>query len=138
LSTTDTTRIRELLYRYFQIVKTKEIDKMEELLDPRFTKFGDRPPYDRREEDRALMLDHLQVVSISDYEFEIEDMRIDIIGDSFAANATFILKSKGILVDDYTFSGNAIKFKSRVTAVLQKNDSGEWKIIHQHISEFPS
>jgi len=134
LSATDSAKIRDLIYQYFQIAKTKEIEKIEEFFDSRFTKFGDSPPYDRRDPERALMLEQLQFASLSDYDFKIEDMQIDILGDS--AVATFSLESTGMLVDDYSFRGTTVKVRSRVTIVLQKDKAGRWKMVHQHLSKY--
>ncbi len=136
MSTTDYGKINELIYNYFQIAKTKEIEKLEEFFDSRFTKFGDSPPYDRRDSERALMLEQLQFASLSDYDFKIGDMKIDILDG--AAIATFTLESSGMLVDDYSFRGTTVKVKSRATIVLQKDKDGEWKMIHQHLSKHAS
>ncbi|MGI0015167.1 MAG: hypothetical protein ACREBU_17270, partial [Nitrososphaera sp.] len=72
MSTADSAKIRDLIFEYFQLSKTKEIEKIDAFLDPAFTKFGDSPPFDRRDYDRALMLEQLQFASISDYDFKIE------------------------------------------------------------------
>lgn len=136
MSTTDYGKINELIYNYFQIAKTKEIEKLEEFFDSRFTKFGDSPPYDRRDSERALMLEQLQFASLSDYDFKIGDMKIDILDG--AAIATFTLESSGMLVDDYSFRGTTVKVKSRATIVLQKDKDGQWKMIHQHLSKHAS
>ncbi|WP_337862689.1 nuclear transport factor 2 family protein [Nitrososphaera sp.] len=133
-------QIRDLIYSYFQIAKSKEIENIPSFFSDDFTKFGDSPPYDRRDLERALMLEQLQFASISDYDFKIEAMRIDLVGDS-AAVATFELQSTGIIVDDYSFRGTAVNNRSRVTIVLQKarkgDDGGGWKMLHQHFSRMP-
>jgi len=136
LSTAESSKIRDLTYKYFQIAKTKEIEKLDELFDPRFTKFGDSPPYERRDHERALLLEQLHFASFSDYDFKIEDMHIDVLDGG--AVATFTLESTGMLVDDYSFRGTIVKVKSRVTFVLQKDKKGLWKMIHQHLSRYTS
>jgi len=132
-TTADSAKIRDLIYDYFQLAKTKEIEKIEEFLDPGFTKFGDSPPYDRRDFERALMLEQLQFASLSDYDFKIEDLKTEIMGDS--AIATFVIQITGMIVDDYSFRGTAINNRSRATIVLKKDKNGRWKIIHQHLSK---
>jgi len=134
-SATDSAKVRDLIYEYFQLAKTKEIEKLDDFLDSRLTKFGDSPPYDRRDYERALMLEQLQFASISDYDFKIEDMKIEIL-DKVVAVATFLLQSTGMIVDDYSFRGTTINNKSRVTLVLQKDAKENWKILHQHFSKF--
>lgn len=131
--TTDSTKIRDLIYNYFQLGKTKEIEKIEEYLDPSFSKFGDSPPYDRRDFERALMLEQLQFASLSDYDFKIENLKTEVMGD--AAVATFVLQVTGMIVDDYSFRGTTIDYRSRVTIILQKDKNGQWKMVHQHLSK---
>src|SRR5918912_3579331 len=126
---TDHAKIRDLIYNYFQLAKSKDIEKIEEFLDPRFTKFGDSPPYDRRDFERALMLEQLYFASLSDYDFKIENLEINITGE--VAVATFVLEVTGIVVDDYSFRGTSVNNKSRATIVLQKDIMDQWKMVHQ-------
>ena len=134
MSAADSARIRDIVFEYFQLAKTKEIERIDSFLDPKFTKFGDSPPYDRREYDRAIMLEQLQFASISDYDFKIEDLKIEIRKD--LALAMFILESTGMIVDDYSFRGTTINNKARVTVVLHKDEGGRWKMVHQHLSKY--
>lgn len=134
MSATDSANIKEAIFQYFQLAKTKEIEMIDSFLDPSFTKFGDSPPYDIREYDRALMLEQLQFASISDYDFKIEAMKIEIRKD--IAIATFLLESSGMIVDDYSFRGTTINVKSRSTVVLHRNEQGRWRMVHQHLSRF--
>ena len=133
MSPSDSAKVRDLIYKYFQLAKTKEIEKIEEFLDKSFTKFGDSPPYDRRDFERALMLEQLQFASLSDFDFKIEDLKTEVLGD--VAVATLVLQVTGMIVDDYSFRGTTIDNKSRVTIVLQKDKKGQWKMIHQHLSK---
>lgn len=138
MSVTDSAKIRDLIYKYFQIAKSKEIEEIPDFFAERFTKFGDSPPYDLRDADRALMLEQLQFASISDYDFKINDLKIEMLAAGEAAIAMFALESTGIIVDDYSFRGTAINNKSRVTIVFQKDKkNGEWKMLHQHFSKLP-
>jgi ketosteroid isomerase-like protein len=129
----DSARIRDIIYNYFQLAKTKEIEMIEEFLDSSFTKFGDSPPYDRRDFERALMLEQLQFASVSDYDFKIENLKIVVLGDT--AVATFVIQVTGMIVDDYSFRGTAIDNKARATVVLRKDKNGWWKMVHQHLSK---
>jgi ketosteroid isomerase-like protein len=135
LSSPDSAKIEDLIYKYFQIAKSKEIEGIPEFFSDNFTKFGDLPPYDRRELERALMLEQLQFASISDYDFKIEGLKVDMVGD--VAVATFALQSTGIIVDDYSFRGTAVNNRSRATIVFQKDSKGGWKMLHQHFSKVP-
>lgn len=134
MSTGDLATIKNLIFEYFQLAKSKEIEKIDSFLNPKFTKFGDLPPYDRRDFDRALMLEQLQFASISDYDFKIEDLKIELL-DGLAI-ATFLLASTGMIVDDYSFRGTTISNKSRATVILAKGHQGQWSMLHQHLSKF--
>lgn len=135
LSESDARTVSDIIYKYFGIAKSKEIEGIPDFFDDKFTKFGDSPPYDRRELERALMLEQLQFASISDYDFKIEDLKVDIVGET--AIATFVLQSTGMIVDDYSFRGTAINNRSRVTIVFKKDKNSEWKMLHQHFSKVP-
>lgn len=134
MSSTETARITDIIAEYFQLAKSKEIEKIDTFLDPKFTKFGDSPPYDRRDYDRAVMLEQLQFASISDYEFKVQDLKIEARRE--CAVAMFVLESTGIIVDDYSFHGTTINNRSRVTVVLSKDSKGNWKMLHQHLSRY--
>ncbi|HYY41052.1 MAG TPA: nuclear transport factor 2 family protein [Nitrososphaera sp.] len=133
MTSIESVNVEDFIYKYFQLAKTKEIDKIEEFLDPRFTKFGDSPPYDRRDFERALMLEQLHFASLSDYDFKIENLKTEVTSD-FAV-ATFVLEVTGMIINDYSFRGISVNNKSRVTIVLQKDKSGQWKMVHQHLSK---
>ncbi|MDQ3836917.1 MAG: nuclear transport factor 2 family protein [Thermoproteota archaeon] len=132
MSSTESLEIRNFIEKYFQLAQSKEIEKIEEFLDPRFTKFGDSPPYDRRDFGRALMLEQLHFTSLSDYDFKIENLNTELMGD--VAVATFLLEVTGIIIDDYSFRGTSVNNKSRATIVLQKDKKHNWKMVHQHLS----
>ena len=134
MSAPDLAKIKDMIFEYFQIAKTKEIERIDSFLDSKFTKFGDSPPFDRRDFDRALMLEQLQFASISDYDFKIEGLKIEVWDDT--AIATFLLESTGMIVDDYSFRGTTISNKVRTTIVLRKNGDGRWMMMHQHLSKF--
>ena len=136
MTATDSAKIRDLIYQYFQLGKTKEIEKIEEFLEVRFTKFGDSPPYDRRDFERALMLEQMQFASLSDFDFQIEDLKTEVLGE--AAFATFVLQVTGMIVDDYSFRGTTINNKARATIVLRKDKNNQWKMVHQHLSKLAS
>lgn len=133
MSSTEYLEIRHFIEKYFQLAQSKEIEKIEEFLHPRFTKFGDSPPYDIRDFGRALMLEQLHFTSLSDYNFKIENLNTLLMGD--VAVATFLLEVTGIIIDDYSFRGTSVNNKSRATIVLQKDKKHHWKMVHQHLSK---
>ena len=129
----ESVKVRDFIYKYFQLAQSKEIEKIEEFFDPRFTKFGDSPPYDRRDFGRALMLEQLHFASLSDYDFKIENLNTEVMGD--VALATFLLEVTGMIIDDYSFRGTSVNNASRVTIVLQTDKNDQWKMVHQHLSK---
>lgn len=133
MSSSESLRVRQFIHKYFQLAQSKEIEKIEEFLDPRFTKFGESPPYDRRDFGRALMLEQLHFASLSDYDFKIENLNTEVMGE--VAVATFLLEVTGMIVDDYSFRGTSVNNKSRVTIVLKKDKNDLWKMVHQHLSK---
>lgn len=133
MSSAESLKVRQFIHKYFQLAQSKEIEKIEEFLDPHFTKFGDSPPYDRRDFGRALMLEQLHFASLSDYDFKIENFNTEMMRD--VAVATFLLEVTGMIVDDYSFRGTSVTNKSRVTIVLKKDKNDQWKMVHQHLSK---
>ena len=103
--------------------------------DKRFSRFGDVPPYKRLDYDEACMFKELYFASVSDYDFNITDLEIDFFDN--VAIATFDVEQKGMLVDNYSFTGTTMNIKSRGTMVFLKKDFS-WLIIHEHFSSVPS
>ncbi len=127
--------IKRAVYTAFEIGKSKELQSIASMHynDGRFSKFGDTAPYMRMDYKDTCMHEELYFASVSDYDFKIEDLRIDLFDDM--AIATFLIEHTAMLVDDYNFTGRMMNTKSRGTMVFQKNGS-EWLIVHEHFSKF--
>jgi len=125
-----------MVYKAFEIGKSKDLQSIQRMHynDKRFSKFGDTPPYMRMDYNETCMHEELYFASVSDYDFKIEDLRVDLFSDM--AIATFIIEHTGMLVDDYSFTGRTMNVKSRATMVFQKKGS-EWLIVHEHFSKIP-
>jgi ketosteroid isomerase-like protein len=121
---------------YFEVGKSKEITTLSKFFaTPQyFSKFDESPPYTRQDSDDAFMYEQARFANISDYEYKIDDLRIDVIG--FIAIATFYLSYRGVFVNDYSFEGSSVVGRSRVTMVIGKFGD-EWKIVHHHASRLP-
>jgi len=128
--------VAALITSYFDVGKSKEITSLSSFFAPSqyFSKFDESRPYTRQNSDDAFMYEQARFANISDYEYKLEDLRIDVIG--FMAVATFYLDYKGVFVNDYSFEGSTVAGKSRVTMVIGKFGES-WRIIHQHSSRFP-
>ena len=136
MSENDETFIKKAVYKAFEIGKSKDLQSIQSMHynDKRFSKFGDIPPYMRMDYSEACMHEELYFASVSDYNFKIEDLKVDLFGD--VGIATFLIEHTGMLVDDYSFTGRTMSVKSRATMVFQKKGS-EWLIIHEHFSKIP-
>ena len=120
----------------FEVGKNKDLSSLADLHASRdlFTKFDENPPYTRQNSEEAFVYEQAAFANISDYNYNIDDLRIDVLGDS--AIATFYLSYSGMFVNDYSFEGSPVGSRARVTMVLAREDKG-WKIAHEHLSRFP-
>ncbi len=122
---------------FFEAGRNKELTAILGFHSPPevFTKFDESPPYTRQNSEEAFIYEQAAFANISDYQYKVDDLRIDLIGGT--AVATFYLSYKGIFVNDYSFEGRTVGSRSRVTMVLAKFD-GQWRIAHAHFSQFPA
>ena len=130
----ETEQIIEIIEKFFEIGKTKNLAPLREIQldDFSFSSFSDIPPYGLQDYTTTLALEELRFVSISDYDYEITNPKISIFGD--CAVVAFELMQKGMLVDNKAFTGEHITINGRATFVLVK-ESGIWKITHIHLSK---
>ena len=129
----DISEILEIIGHFFEVGKTKNLSPLRgiQLDDPRFSSYSDVPPLDLKDYSTTIALQELRFVSVSDYDYEIKNPRIDVFGDN--AVATFEIKQTGVLVDNYSFRGQHMSMESRGTFVLIK--SPKWKIVHIHLTK---
>lgn len=127
---TDTSEILEIINHFFEVGKTKNLGPLRaiQLDDPRFSSYSDVPPFDLKDYSTTIALEELRFVSVSDYDYKIKNIRVEIFDNS--AVATFEIKQTGMLVDNYSFRGQHFSMESRATFVLLKTPN--WKIIHIH------
>jgi ketosteroid isomerase-like protein len=121
---------------FFDAGKDKELTTLMDFHAPDklFSKFDEHPPYTRQNSEEAFVYEQASFANISDYEYKIEALRIDVMGE--AAIATFYLTFKGVFVNDYSFEGMTVGSRSRVTMVVARFRDG-WKMVHEHFSPFP-
>jgi hypothetical protein len=125
--------IIEIIATFFNAGKTKNLAPLGviQLNDSRFSSYGDVPPFDLKDYTTTFALQQLRFVSISDYEYEIKNTRVDLFDN--CAVVTFVVKQTGMIVDNYSFRGQHMSMESRGTFVLIK--SQKWKIVHIHLSK---
>lgn len=129
----DKDEILDVIMTFFTAGRTKNVAPLSviQLDDPRFSSYGDVPPFDLKDFATTTALEQLRFVSISDYDFELKNMRVDLF-ETFAV-ATFTVRQSGMIVDNYSFRGQHFTMESRATFVLIKNL--KWKIIHIHMTK---
>jgi len=128
--------VSEFIRTFFEVGKSKELASLMDFHSPAglFTKFDENPPYTKQNSEEAFIYEQAAFANISDYEYKIEEEKIDLVEG--VAIATFYLTFTGVFVNDYSFEGMTVGSKSRVTMVAARF-GGSWKLVHVHISAFP-
>ena len=125
--------IIKIIETFFEIGKSKKLEILKDIQvnDSAFSSFSDVPPYDLKDYATTIALEELRFVSISDYDYKINNVKVNIFGET--AVVALELIQKGMLVDNKAFTGEHITIGGRATFVLIKNPT--WKIIHIHLSK---
>jgi len=129
----DNEEIIKVIDKLFQAGVTKDMSYLRDihLNDPKFSSFSDLPPYDLKDYQTTIELEELRFISISDYSYEIKNLKISIFENT--AIVAMELIQKGMLVDNKAFTGEHMKINGRATFVLVKQPT--WKIAHIHLSK---
>ena len=132
----DQEQIVKVIQTFFETGKTKDFSVLGNIQvnSPEFSSFSDVPPYSLKGYTESIALEELRFSSISDYDYEIKNVKISIFGSTGVV--TFVLNQKGLLVDNKAFTGQHITINGRATFVLIKEDA--WKIIHYHLDKIPT
>ena len=125
--------IIKIIETFFEIGKSKKLEMLRDIQvnDSTFSSFSDVPPYDLKDYATTIALEELRFVSISDYDYKINNTKVSIFGDT--AVVALELVQKGMLVDNKAFTGEHITIGGRATFVLIKKPT--WKIVHIHLSK---
>ena len=125
--------ILKIVENLFEIGKSKKLEILKEIQvnDSSFSSFSDVPPYDLKDFATTVALEELRFVSISDYDYKINNVKVSEFGDT--AVVALELVQKGMLVDNKAFTGEHITIPGRATFVLIKKPT--WKIVHLHLSK---
>ena len=128
--------VASVVFSFFEAGKNKDLASLNSLHGPAgiFSKFDDVPPYTRQSSEEAFTYEQAAFANLSDYQYSLEDLRIDIVGGT--AVATFYLQAKGMVVNDYSFEGQTVSSRARVTFILARFE-GSWRIVHEHFSAIP-
>ena len=125
--------IIKIIETFFEIGKSKKLEILKDIQvnDSSFSSFSDVPPYDLKDFATTIALEELRFVSISDYDYKINNVKVSIFGET--AVVALELVQKGMLVDNKAFTGEHITIGGRATFVLIRQPT--WKIIHIHLSK---
>lgn len=125
------TRVEETLHAIMEAVALKDFDRLASyhLDSPKFSKFDDFEPLGRQDIEEANRSEAEGLGGIEGFAYDLDDLRVDVFGP--VAIATFIF--------DYRFraEGEPMALRARTTMVFV-DDSGSWKIAHEHLSPFKS
>jgi len=117
-----------VISKRFNALKNKDENAVRDVIDDHYSKFDDWPPFRRQEAEEALKNEFDAFKVLSNYEYEIKELKAEIWNNM--ALATFHLHYKGEI------RGNPFDVNARVSTILIKKNS-EWKIMHEHFSRFP-
>ena len=125
--------IIKIIETFFEIGKSKKLEILKDIQvnDSSFSSFSDVPPYDLKDYATTIALEELRFVSISDYDYKINNVKVSIFCET--AVVALELVQKGMLVDNKAFTGEHITIGGRATFVLIRQPT--WKIIHIHLSK---
>ena len=125
--------IIKIVESFFEIGKSKKLEILKDIQidDSSFSSFSDVPPYDLKDFSTTVALEELRFISISDYDYVINNVKVSIFGDTSVVALELI--QKGMLVDNKSFTGECITISGRATFVLIKKPT--WKIVHIHLSK---
>jgi SnoaL-like domain len=130
-------QVKNAIFRTFDAAKNRDFGVLASMhySDDTFSKFDHTSPYKRQSIGQALMHEEVAYSNITDFNYKIDDLKIDLLGKEVAV-ATFHLETGGLFVNDYRFEGSPARSKVRATMVfLWKDDT--WLIAHEHFSSFP-
>jgi len=131
-------QVKNAIYRVFDAAKSRDfgiLASMHYPSDELFSKFDFSAPYKRQTFSQALMHEEVAYSNITDFNYKIDELRIDLVGQEVAI-ATFHLETGGLFVNDYRFEGSPARTKLRATMVFIWKE-GQWLIVHEHFSSFP-
>ena len=125
--------IIKIVESFFEIGKSKKLEILKDIQinDSSFSSFSDVPPYDLKDFSTTIALEELRFISISDYDYVINNVKVNVF-ENMAVVALELIQ-KGMLVDNKAFTGEHITIPGRATFVLIKKPT--WKIVHMHLSK---
>jgi ketosteroid isomerase-like protein len=122
------TDVMSVISKRLDGIRNRDETVVRAIVDERYSKFDDWPPFRRQEAEEALKNEFGAFKVLSNYSYELKDFKVNVFGN-FAV-AAFHLHYQGEI------SNRRFEINSRVTSVLRRQDS-DWRIVHEHFSRFP-
>ena len=119
--------IMAVVFRRLEAIKNKDESAVRAIMDERYNKFDDWPPFKRQEAEEALKSEFGAFKVLSNYTYELKDTKTIVFGD--VAVTTSIMQYRGEI------RNSPFAISTRVTFVLNKSDVG-WRFVHEHYSRF--
>ena len=107
--------VKNAIYRVFDAAKTRDFGTLASMHYPKdemFSKFDYSAPFKRQTYSQALMHEEVAYSNITDFNYKIDDLRIDLPSQEVAI-ATFHLETGGLFVNDYRFEGSPARASLR-------------------------
>jgi ParB family chromosome partitioning protein len=128
-STGEIEKIRSIIEAYIKSFNLLNISRLAEIRSKRvFSMFDDFPPFNLFGYADSVKHDEKLFRTIDERNYEIEDLRITLLGNGSLALATFFSTDR-MRVKDKIYV-----LRSRVSFVLERTDN-QWKIVHEHWSQ---
>jgi hypothetical protein len=120
--------VKGFIVRRLNGIRDRNEEEVKALIDERYNKFDDWPPFTKQEFSVALQNEFGAFKVLTRYQYELKDFDINVFGEM--AIGTFVIRYQGMIRD------SPFDITSRVTSVLRRQGTG-WKVVHEHFSRFP-
>jgi ketosteroid isomerase-like protein len=120
--------VKGVIVKRLNGIRDRNEEAVRALIDERYSKFDDWPPFTRQGFSVALQNEFGAFKVLSRYDYELRDFQVNIFGEM--AIGTFVMRYTGMMRE------SPFEITSRVTSVLRRQGAG-WKVVHEHFSRFP-
>ncbi|MCC6462580.1 MAG: nuclear transport factor 2 family protein [Saprospiraceae bacterium] len=122
-------QIAQTVQAIFEAAQAKNFERLEafHLDGPKFTKFDDSEPKDRKNAEEGKKSEREIFSALEEFTFKISEMKADVFDR--VGIATFMIEYAAKV------QGTPVAGKVRSTLVFVE-DAGQWKITHEHFSTY--
>lgn len=127
-------KVVKTIKQSFELSRNGLADELLDLHDLSYTRFSDLPPFRLQSREEAVKLKLSLMTELIDFDYRMTEPSVSVLGD--VAVAAFVMRYRGMAVNNYAFEGRMVDSTVRCSMVLKKVD-GRWKIVHEHVSRVP-